>query len=392
MTLYKVPELTDFNWQTSVTNQTTNTPPSVVKGARYIVGSSPTDVWVGYSKYIATYNGSSWDFTTPIVGMICYITAESLLYIYSGSTWGVFSASQVGLGNVTNNAQVIADGTVNPTNLLLNGSFENWSKSYPPDEWTLTGNSAPLKETTIVKLGTISVNLPALISQTELIYQDIHILEGISYWKGRIITFGCWVYAANASRAYIYVDDGVSSISYSSPHPGDSTWHFLTITATVGATATRVRCACFINGATAINAYFDGAIAVEGTSIFSFANAPQDYGFIDRGDPSTYDKTLVDLTTDGVYHDLDLSAIVPIGAKLILLRIFILDDAVASQLRFRKNGNSNGYNASYIKTQVANVELDADMLVSCDSSRIIEYITTNTTFTGIGITVAGWWF
>lgn len=283
MALYKVPELTDFQWQTPVTNQTTNTPPSVAKGARYIVGSSPTDAWVGYSKYIATYNGSSWDFTTPIVGMICYITAESLLYIYSGSVWGVFSASQVGLGNVTNNAQVIANGTVGTINLIPNGDFENWSAgtSAAPDGWTLGGSAGLViaREGTIKKINSYSLKLTTA-SLTGNTYSIV------KYIAGRTYTYSCWVYATAGSTARLSMYDGVTQ-TYSSYHTGNSTWQQLTMSQTLSASATTLVVYVDIN-ATSSSAYFDGAMCVEGASAFAYsAHAPDEGVWLDYSAVST---------------------------------------------------------------------------------------------------------
>lgn len=112
--------------------------------------------------------------------------------------------------------------------------------------------------------------------------------------------------------------------------------------------------------------------------------------YYDRGDPAGYDYNEGDLTTDGVWRDLDLSSIVPDGARVVVLRIALADDATGSTLSFRKNGNANGYNSGSIRTQAIGVTVDGDIIVSCDSDRVIEYATTNTTFTTIRILVKGW--
>lgn len=112
--------------------------------------------------------------------------------------------------------------------------------------------------------------------------------------------------------------------------------------------------------------------------------------YVDRGDPSAYDFELASLTTDGSPHDLDLSSIVPAGAKSVLLRVRVQDGATNSYILFRKNGNSNLFNTATVRTQAAGVYNDASLIVSCDTSRVIEYQASNTTFDAITITVAGW--
>ena len=113
--------------------------------------------------------------------------------------------------------------------------------------------------------------------------------------------------------------------------------------------------------------------------------------FYDRGDPSSIDFTLSDFTTDEAWHDLDLSNIVPSGAKAVLLSLLIQDDKTLSWVMFRKNGNINEYNVSTRRTQIIDVFVDADIIVSCDVNRVIEYKTENTTFTRLELKVRGWW-
>jgi len=113
--------------------------------------------------------------------------------------------------------------------------------------------------------------------------------------------------------------------------------------------------------------------------------------FFDRGDPSDFDFTITDFVTDGNAHDLDLSSIVPRGAKAVLIRVGIIDDAVSSWIYFYKKGNTNQFNASIIYCQVSNVAIWNDRIVIPDSNSKISYITYNTTFSGIYVIVAGWW-
>jgi len=112
--------------------------------------------------------------------------------------------------------------------------------------------------------------------------------------------------------------------------------------------------------------------------------------YIDRGDPAVLD--LDTFTCDGSWHELDLSAIIPAGAKAVLLRLTIRDDAVGSYLRFRKTGSANAINRSIIRTQVSMVYKNADMVVALDDNRKIEYSSAaGTTFVSSDLAVGGWW-
>lgn len=166
---------------------------------------------------------------------------------------------------------IVPAGTINPTNLLQNGDFESWSvgTSVAPDGWTQNGG-ASAQESTIIKLGTYSYKLTRSGSNAYL-YQNIHEKRGIAYWKGRKITFGCWVYATVASRVKIAINDG--TVSYSSNHTGDSTWQWLTVTHIVDASATAVAVYLGVEDGNT-SAYFDGAMCVEGESVFAFSDKP----------------------------------------------------------------------------------------------------------------------
>jgi hypothetical protein len=112
---------------------------------------------------------------------------------------------------------------------------------------------------------------------------------------------------------------------------------------------------------------------------------------VDRGDPTAVDYAVGALTTDGNWNDLDLSSIVPAGAVAVKLLATIQDDAVGNKVDFRENGNSNAYNLESPKTIVAGTDHTYSLTVFCDSSRVIEYRASNTTWTKINLTVQGWY-
>ena len=123
----------------------------------------------------------------------------------------------------------------------------------------------------------------------------------------------------------------------------------------------------------------------------SGAKTTQGMTFVDRGDPAGYDWVVGSLTTNGTWHDLDCSSIVPVGAKAILFQATIKDDLEGQALYLRKNGNSNSANTSKIETQVGNLNNTANLISFCDSDRKIEYQAANTTWSVINIVIKGWW-
>jgi hypothetical protein len=151
-------------------------------------------------------------------------------------------------------------------------------------------------------------------------------------------------------------------------------------------------------GAGAVELYYDnakkletvtGGVTVSGTlTATTVAGALNSY--VDRGDPAGYDKVVGDLTTDGTWRDLDLSAVVPSGAVAVHICCNIIDDAAGSVFLIRKNGNTNSYNTLSQATQAANVTVYFDGIVKCDANRVVEYVASNTAWTGINITIRGW--
>ena len=112
--------------------------------------------------------------------------------------------------------------------------------------------------------------------------------------------------------------------------------------------------------------------------------------YVDRGDPSAWDFSVGDLTTDGTWRDLDLSSIVPAGAKAVVIKLLIQDDTADYQFLLRENGNSNTYNILVSRILVADILHADESIVAVDSARKIEYLATNTTWTRIDILVKGW--
>ncbi|HQJ93188.1 MAG TPA: hypothetical protein PLI71_09985 [Clostridia bacterium] len=118
-------------------------------------------------------------------------------------------------------------------------------------------------------------------------------------------------------------------------------------------------------------------------------------GFCDRGDPSQpdyYDGGTT-LYTNGGWYDLDLSAIIPPGAKSVLLSGYINDGTIGRTFRLRANtGSSNVRNVLEVRNQVAGAYAIAMGEVKLDSGRVIEYCFTSSTYNNYGLTICGWRF
>lgn len=111
---------------------------------------------------------------------------------------------------------------------------------------------------------------------------------------------------------------------------------------------------------------------------------------VDGGNPLGWHYNIGDFTTDGSYHDLDLSAYVPVGAKFVLLRVNLLNSTANKACAFRKNGISQVYNNDYIYCQVAWVSYSQNVIVAVDDDRVIEYAFASGGWSQIDISIAGW--
>lgn len=113
--------------------------------------------------------------------------------------------------------------------------------------------------------------------------------------------------------------------------------------------------------------------------------------FIDRGDPANMDFATASFTKDWTWRDLDLSAIVPAGAKAVVVRVKGQSTVNWGSFYLRKNGNVNFAVTSGLVCVIANAPFHVHMTVAIDANRKIEYIAENVTWTTLDLVVMGWW-
>lgn len=104
---------------------------------------------------------------------------------------------------------------------------------------------------------------------------------------------------------------------------------------------------------------------------------------------SSPDWTTTNFTTNGAWHDLDCSSIIPTDTTLIHLFVGIKYATANAYMRFRRNGDS-GTSGAGLSTQVGGISIYNSIFVVPDSNRIIEYLALNGTFTEIVVTVIGY--
>lgn len=113
-------------------------------------------------------------------------------------------------------------------------------------------------------------------------------------------------------------------------------------------------------------------------------------GYFFRGDISAWDFTLVDFVRDENWHELDLSAIVPEGAKAVLLKVVVESVFEDKKFDLRAHGQIYNYNTCAIFTPKSSVRIGGVYLVPCDADRKIDYEAYSTGFTTINVIVVGW--
>lgn len=114
--------------------------------------------------------------------------------------------------------------------------------------------------------------------------------------------------------------------------------------------------------------------------------------FADRGDPAAVDFTELTLTADNQLHDMDLSAILPVGTSAALLAVEYTATTANQSIIFQKKGNTHGINEGKLATEVAAQKVSADIWVACDANRKIQYLITDPhPPTAINVTVRGWY-
>lgn len=113
--------------------------------------------------------------------------------------------------------------------------------------------------------------------------------------------------------------------------------------------------------------------------------------FVDRGDPAVYDYDKDDLTKDGAWHDLNLSAIVPAGAKAVFIIGHVEGNGIDWTIMFRKKDNVNEINHGGMETIRANVERHRSSIVALNVNRVIQYKADNQAWATLNLAVRGWW-
>lgn len=120
------------------------------------------------------------------------------------------------------------------------------------------------------------------------------------------------------------------------------------------------------------------------------AVVPDCMALVERPDPALWDYSVSDFVTDGTWHDISFSPIVPAGVVAVLLRIQFKDNTVGAKVVFKKKDQVNGINAVVVKIEKANVQRDVDRVAFVDHNQMAEYLVTNTIITELDVSIRAW--
>lgn len=113
--------------------------------------------------------------------------------------------------------------------------------------------------------------------------------------------------------------------------------------------------------------------------------------FVDRGDPATFDFDKDDFTKDGTWRNIDISAIIPVSAKAILIGLETETPIANKEIIFRKYGNSNPDNHCGAQTLSANKLRHSGCVVAVDNNQRLDYKIDSATWTTLDVLIRGWW-
>jgi len=70
-----------------ISNVVTAPPGGESDGDRYIIPAGATGAWSGKTNQIAIYVVNAYTYYIPAAGYLCYVTADTNIYVYSGAAW-----------------------------------------------------------------------------------------------------------------------------------------------------------------------------------------------------------------------------------------------------------------------------------------------------------------
>ena len=117
---------------------------------------------------------------------------------------------------------------------------------------------------------------------------------------------------------------------------------------------------------------------------------PPSSALVIRPQYTSEDFTLPDFNNNNAWHDLDLSGIVPDKAYAVIVNLRILTIGATESTRWRRKGSTTESGAVKAGTApYANFRWH-QLIIACDSNRVIQYRNTAGAWTYMDFNVYGW--
>lgn len=114
--------------------------------------------------------------------------------------------------------------------------------------------------------------------------------------------------------------------------------------------------------------------------------------YVDRGALSVYDYSSASFTKDGNWHNLDVSAIVPSSAKLVVMRCRLNSTGAGKLMQIASDGYVGGVNSWIAGTQVTGINIyQTSSPIPMIGTGIIQYNITAATWSLCDLVILGWW-
>ncbi|GAI28680.1 unnamed protein product [marine sediment metagenome] len=104
-----------------------------------------------------------------------------------------------------------------------------------------------------------------------------------------------------------------------------------------------------------------------------------------------FDFQLSDLTQDGNWYNMDLTALVPAGATQVKFQLTYRTANIADRFMMREKGNFNTWNIASLRPHAPNQYRDYIFLVTPNADRFVQYRFVGTDCNFLRMTVCGWW-
>lgn len=112
--------------------------------------------------------------------------------------------------------------------------------------------------------------------------------------------------------------------------------------------------------------------------------------WVDRGEVTSFDAGVMDFEKDGEKHCFDLSGIVGIGERLVLIQITTVATEMNKLMRVSTTGYDSVVNSEGIYTAGANVKNERSIWIKTDANGSICYEIDVATWIVINAVVRGW--